>query len=103
MTTVLLWSCGTFTGLKALAGQAWVEKGVRVYGCILCRTLLSPSGCQCPQWAVPLSPQVLAALLTLTAVAELALAFVDAEQEAVPAVQYTNPSLYIATWVRAQL
>lgn len=47
---------------------------------------------------------MLTALLTLTAVAELALAFVDAtEQEAVPAVQYTNPSLYIATWVRAQL
>ncbi|OWK62309.1 Canalicular multispecific organic anion transporter 1 [Lonchura striata] len=41
--------------------------------------------------------QVLAALLVLTAVAELALAFVDAEQGAVPAVQYTNPSLYIAT------
>ncbi|KAF2975269.1 hypothetical protein EK904_009142 [Melospiza melodia maxima] len=42
--------------------------------------------------------QVLAALLVLTAVAGLALAFVDAEQGAVPAVQYTNPSLYIATW-----
>lgn len=59
-----------------------------------------PVGSQCPQWAGPLSPQVLAALLVLTAVAELALAFVDAEQGAVPAVQYTNPSLYIATWVR---
>ncbi|RMC11511.1 hypothetical protein DUI87_11630 [Hirundo rustica rustica] len=42
--------------------------------------------------------QVLATLLMLTAVAELALAFVDAEQGAVPAVQYTNPSLYIVTW-----
>ncbi|XP_066179868.1 ATP-binding cassette sub-family C member 2 isoform X2 [Sylvia atricapilla] len=48
--------------------------------------------------------QVLAALLTLTAVAELALAFVeDAEQDAVPAVQYTNPSLYIATWIMVLL
>lgn len=45
---------------------------------------------------------MLAALLVLTAVAGLALAFVDAEQGAVAAVQYTNPSLYIATWVRAQ-
>ncbi|RLW04172.1 hypothetical protein DV515_00005916 [Chloebia gouldiae] len=47
--------------------------------------------------------QVLAALLMLTAVAELALAFVDAEQGAVPAVQYTNPSLYIATWIMVLL
>uniref|UniRef100_A0A8D2NVG1 Canalicular multispecific organic anion transporter 1 n=1 Tax=Zosterops lateralis melanops TaxID=1220523 RepID=A0A8D2NVG1_ZOSLA len=48
--------------------------------------------------------QVLAALLTLAAVAELALAFVqDAEQDAVPAVQYTNPSLYIATWIMVLL
>uniref|UniRef100_A0A8B9NFK5 ABC-type glutathione-S-conjugate transporter n=1 Tax=Accipiter nisus TaxID=211598 RepID=A0A8B9NFK5_9AVES len=44
--------------------------------------------------------QVLAALLMLTAVAELALAFVeDTEQAPLPAVQYTNPSLYIATWL----
>ncbi|XP_071419361.1 ATP-binding cassette sub-family C member 2 isoform X2 [Pithys albifrons albifrons] len=42
--------------------------------------------------------QVLAALLVVTAVAELALAFVEAsEQDTVAAVQYTNPSLYIAT------
>ncbi|XP_053804481.1 ATP-binding cassette sub-family C member 2 [Vidua chalybeata] len=47
--------------------------------------------------------QVLATLLMLTAVAELALAFVDAEQGAVPAVQYTNPSLYIATWIMVLL
>uniref|UniRef100_A0A8C5JW94 MRP2 protein n=1 Tax=Junco hyemalis TaxID=40217 RepID=A0A8C5JW94_JUNHY len=47
--------------------------------------------------------QVLAALLVLTAVAGLALAFVDAEQGAVPAVQYTNPSLYIATWIMVLL
>ncbi|XP_053839225.1 ATP-binding cassette sub-family C member 2 [Vidua macroura] len=47
--------------------------------------------------------QVLATLLMLTAVAELALAFVDAEQGAVPAVQYTNPSLYIATWIKVLL
>ncbi|XP_057885672.1 ATP-binding cassette sub-family C member 2 [Melospiza georgiana] len=47
--------------------------------------------------------QVLAALLVLTAVAGLALAFVDAEQGAVPAVQYTNPSLYIATWMMVLL
>uniref|UniRef100_A0A8C0IE93 Uncharacterized protein n=1 Tax=Bubo bubo TaxID=30461 RepID=A0A8C0IE93_BUBBB len=44
--------------------------------------------------------QVLATLLMLTAVAELALAFVeDTEQDPLPAVQYTNPSLYIATWL----
>ncbi|XP_074882257.1 ATP-binding cassette sub-family C member 2 isoform X4 [Buteo buteo] len=44
--------------------------------------------------------QVLATLLMLTAVAELALAFVeDTEQAPLPAVQYTNPSLYIATWL----
>ncbi|XP_064319960.1 ATP-binding cassette sub-family C member 2 isoform X2 [Phalacrocorax carbo] len=43
--------------------------------------------------------QVLATLLMLTAVGELALAFAeDAEQDSLPAVQYTNPSLYIATW-----
>uniref|UniRef100_A0A663DU27 ATP binding cassette subfamily C member 2 n=1 Tax=Aquila chrysaetos chrysaetos TaxID=223781 RepID=A0A663DU27_AQUCH len=44
--------------------------------------------------------QVLATLLMLTAAAELALAFVeDTEQDPLPAVQYTNPSLYIATWL----
>ncbi|XP_027566718.2 canalicular multispecific organic anion transporter 1 [Pipra filicauda] len=44
--------------------------------------------------------QMLAALLVVTAVAELALAFVeDTEQDTVPAVKYTNPSLYIATWL----
>ncbi|XP_051473900.1 ATP-binding cassette sub-family C member 2 isoform X2 [Apus apus] len=44
--------------------------------------------------------KVLATLLMLTAVAELALAFVeDTEQDPLPAVQYTNPSLYIATWL----
>ncbi|XP_009463507.1 PREDICTED: canalicular multispecific organic anion transporter 1 [Nipponia nippon] len=44
--------------------------------------------------------QVLATLLMLTAVAELALAFVeDTEQDPLPAVRYTNPSLYIATWL----
>lgn len=48
--------------------------------------------------------QVLAILLMLTAVAELALTFAeDAEQDAVPAVQYTNPSLYIATWIMVLL
>ncbi|KFO89441.1 Canalicular multispecific organic anion transporter 1, partial [Buceros rhinoceros silvestris] len=50
--------------------------------------------------AVPLSLQILATLLLLTAVAELALAFVeDQEQKRVRAVQYTNPSLYIFTWL----
>uniref|UniRef100_A0A674HTB8 ABC transporter TMD0 domain-containing protein n=1 Tax=Taeniopygia guttata TaxID=59729 RepID=A0A674HTB8_TAEGU len=87
---VLLWSCGTFTGLKAVPGHVWVEEGV--FYAELC--------CLC--W-FPLSPQVLAALLVLTAVAELALAFVDTEQGAVPAVQYTNPSLYIATWIMVLL
>ncbi|XP_049667223.1 ATP-binding cassette sub-family C member 2 isoform X2 [Accipiter gentilis] len=44
--------------------------------------------------------QVLATLLMLTAAAELALAFVeDTEQAPLPAVQYTNPSLYVATWL----
>ncbi|XP_027503762.1 canalicular multispecific organic anion transporter 1 [Corapipo altera] len=44
--------------------------------------------------------QMLTALLVVTAVAELALAFVeDTEQDTVPAVKYTNPSLYIATWL----
>ncbi|KAK2530524.1 Abcc2 [Columba guinea] len=44
--------------------------------------------------------QVLSTLLLLTAVAELALAFVeDTEQELLPAVKYTNPSLYIITWL----
>ncbi|KFW01139.1 Canalicular multispecific organic anion transporter 1, partial [Eurypyga helias] len=53
-----------------------------------------------PLMAAPLSPQVLATLLMLTAVAELALAFVeDTEQDPLPAVHYTNPSLYIATWL----
>ncbi|XP_064001683.1 ATP-binding cassette sub-family C member 2 [Pogoniulus pusillus] len=44
--------------------------------------------------------QMLTTLLVLAAVAELALAFVeDTEQDPLPAVQYTNPSLYIATWL----
>ncbi|XP_008943924.1 PREDICTED: canalicular multispecific organic anion transporter 1 [Merops nubicus] len=44
--------------------------------------------------------QMLTTLLMLTAVAELALAFVeDAESGPLPAVQYTNPSLYLATWL----
>uniref|UniRef100_A0A8B9G8C7 Canalicular multispecific organic anion transporter 1 n=1 Tax=Amazona collaria TaxID=241587 RepID=A0A8B9G8C7_9PSIT len=44
--------------------------------------------------------QVLTTLLMLTAVAELVLAAVEgAEQDPLPAVQYTNPSLYIATWL----
>ncbi|KAM9010884.1 ATP-binding cassette sub-family C member 2 [Ara ararauna] len=44
--------------------------------------------------------QVLTTLLMLTAVAELILAIVEgAEQDPLPAVQYTNPSLYIATWL----
>ncbi|XP_075279640.1 ATP-binding cassette sub-family C member 2 [Opisthocomus hoazin] len=44
--------------------------------------------------------QVLAALLMLTAVVELVLAFVDdTEQDPLPAVYYTNPSLFIATWI----
>ncbi|KAM9379691.1 ATP-binding cassette sub-family C member 2 [Phaethornis superciliosus] len=48
--------------------------------------------------------QVLATLLMLTAVAELALTFVeDTEQDSLPAVQYTNPSLYIATWLMVLL
>lgn len=62
-----------------------------------------------PQWAgsplmaAPLSLQVLTTLLMLTAVAELVLAVVEgAQQDPLPAVQYTNPSLYIATWVRDQ-
>lgn len=51
--------------------------------------------------AAPPAPQVLSTLLLLTAVAELALVFVeDTEQELLPAVKYTNPSLYIITWVR---
>ncbi|NWW33878.1 MRP2 protein, partial [Panurus biarmicus] len=68
----------------------------------MCKSKAKKSSC--PLWAGPLSPQVLATLLMLTAVAGLALAFVeDAEQEAVPAVQYTNPSLYIATWIMVLL
>uniref|UniRef100_A0A8C6JAU0 Canalicular multispecific organic anion transporter 1 n=1 Tax=Melopsittacus undulatus TaxID=13146 RepID=A0A8C6JAU0_MELUD len=44
--------------------------------------------------------QVLTTLLMLTAVAELVLTVVEgAEQDPLPAVQYTNPSLYIATWL----
>lgn len=77
---------------------------------LLCPTVLSLTGSQCPRWAgslltaASLSPQVLAALLMLTAVAELALAFAeDTEQDPLPAVRYTNPSLFIATWVRDQL
>ncbi|XP_075573889.1 ATP-binding cassette sub-family C member 2 [Pelecanus crispus] len=47
-----------------------------------------------------ITKQLLASLLMLTAVVELALAFVeDTEQDPLPAVQYTNPSLYIATWL----
>nr|XP_025966921.1 canalicular multispecific organic anion transporter 1 [Dromaius novaehollandiae] len=47
-----------------------------------------------------ITKQVLAALLMLTAVAELALAFVgNVRQDQPPPVQYTNPSLYIATWL----
>ncbi|KFV53613.1 Canalicular multispecific organic anion transporter 1, partial [Gavia stellata] len=85
----------------------WVPLG---FFWILAPWQLLPIGSQCPRWAgsplmaAPLSPQVLATLLTLTAVAELAMAFVeDTEQDPLPAVQYTNPSLYIATWVRDQL
>ncbi|KFQ48159.1 Canalicular multispecific organic anion transporter 1, partial [Nestor notabilis] len=65
-----------------------------------------PIGSQCSRWAgspltaAPVSPQVLTTLLMLTAVAELVLAVVEgAEQDPLPAVQYTNPSLYIATWL----
>jgi len=80
------------------------------WGTVLLRpTALSPGGSQCPRWAGSpltaglLSPQVLAALLMLTAVVELVLAFVDdTEQDPLPAVYYTNPSLFIATWVRDQ-
>ncbi|XP_065528068.1 ATP-binding cassette sub-family C member 2 isoform X2 [Lathamus discolor] len=44
--------------------------------------------------------QVLTTLLMLTAVAELVLAVVEgAKQDPLPAVQYTDPSLYIATWL----
>ncbi|KFV74610.1 Canalicular multispecific organic anion transporter 1, partial [Dryobates pubescens] len=44
--------------------------------------------------------QMLTTLLVLTAVAELVLAFVDdTQQDPLPAVWYTNPSLYIATWL----
>ncbi|XP_067995695.1 ATP-binding cassette sub-family C member 2 isoform X1 [Melanerpes formicivorus] len=44
--------------------------------------------------------QMLTTLLVLTAVAELVLAFVDdTDQDPLPAVWYTNPSLYIATWL----
>ncbi|KFM06516.1 Canalicular multispecific organic anion transporter 1, partial [Aptenodytes forsteri] len=81
----------------------WVPLG---FFWILAPWQLLPIGSQCPRWAgspltaAPLSPQVLATLLMLTAVAELALAFVeDTEQDPLPAVQYTNPSLYIATWL----
>ncbi|XP_009877002.1 PREDICTED: canalicular multispecific organic anion transporter 1 [Apaloderma vittatum] len=43
--------------------------------------------------------QVLAILLMATAVAELALAFLEnIEFDTLPAVRYTNPSLYLATW-----
>ncbi|KFV57602.1 Canalicular multispecific organic anion transporter 1, partial [Tyto alba] len=81
----------------------WVPLG---FFWILAPWQLLPISSQCPQldgpplMAAPLSPQVLATLLMLTAVAELALAFVeDTEQGSLPAVQYTNPSLYIATWI----
>lgn len=71
---------------KCVVSQCWVWE-LRWAGCLLT--------------AAPLSPQILAILLLLTAVAELALAFVeDQEQKRVTAVQYTNPSLYIFTWVR---
>lgn len=70
--------------------------------------VLSPSGAQRTCWAgsplttAPLSAQVLCVLLVLTAVAELALAFLeDTGQDSPPAVQYTNPSLYMVTWVSA--
>uniref|UniRef100_A0A8C9FBP1 Canalicular multispecific organic anion transporter 1 n=1 Tax=Pavo cristatus TaxID=9049 RepID=A0A8C9FBP1_PAVCR len=44
--------------------------------------------------------QVLATLLLITAVAELVLAINEGTgQNPLPAVQYTNPSLYIVTWV----
>ncbi|KFW76415.1 Canalicular multispecific organic anion transporter 1, partial [Manacus vitellinus] len=81
----------------------WVPLG---FFWILAPWQLLPIGSQFPQWsgsplkAAPLSSQMLAALLVVTAVAELALAFVeDTEQDTVPAVRYTNPSLYIATWL----
>ncbi|KFU91467.1 Canalicular multispecific organic anion transporter 1, partial [Chaetura pelagica] len=81
----------------------WVPLG---FFWILAPWHLLPITSQCPGWAgsplptAPFSLQVLATLLMLTAVAELALAFVeDTEQDPLPAVQYTNPSLYIATWL----
>ncbi|XP_010712893.1 canalicular multispecific organic anion transporter 1 [Meleagris gallopavo] len=44
--------------------------------------------------------QVLATLLLMTAVAELVLAVSEGTgQNSLPAVRYTNPSLYIVTWV----
>ncbi|OXB75471.1 UNVERIFIED_CONTAM: hypothetical protein H355_016532 [Colinus virginianus] len=66
---------------------------------------LSPGGFQCTPWAgslltTVLSTQVLATLLLLTAVAELVLTIVEGTgQDPLPAVMYTNPSLYIVTWI----
>ncbi|NXY69746.1 MRP2 protein, partial [Glareola pratincola] len=81
----------------------WIPLG---FFWVLAPWQLLPIGSQCPSCAgspptaAPLSLQVLAALLVLTAVAKLALAFADdTEQDPLPAVRYTNPSLYIATWL----
>ncbi|XP_010127494.1 PREDICTED: canalicular multispecific organic anion transporter 1 [Chlamydotis macqueenii] len=44
--------------------------------------------------------QVLTTLLIMMAVAELTLTFgEDTKQNSLPAVRYTNPSLYLATWI----
>ncbi|KFO10391.1 Canalicular multispecific organic anion transporter 1, partial [Balearica regulorum gibbericeps] len=82
----------------------WVPLG---FFWILAPWQLLPIISQCLRWAgsplmpTPLSLQVLATLLMLTAVAGVGpLAFVeDTEQDPLPAVWYTNPSLYIATWL----
>lgn len=45
-------------------------------------------------------PQVLVGLLLILAVIELAFVLIeDSGQGTVPAIRYTNPSLYLGTWV----
>lgn len=100
---VLLWD-----GPRKLS---WLGMGWR--GAMLYEARCFSPNCTVSQWCpVPragsplttaaLSTQVLTVLLVLTAVAELVLAFLeDMGLDSPPAVRYTNPSLYMVTWVSA--
>ncbi|KAM8806261.1 ATP-binding cassette sub-family C member 2 [Eudromia elegans] len=79
----------------------WVPLGFFwIFGPWQLRPMCKPQTKKSSVTKLYISKQVLSVLLLLTAVAELALAFAEeARQEHPLPVRYTNPSLYIATWL----